>query len=144
MGLGWCSLRFRSLRAGAFFPGGTGGPKSQLPPSICTPSLKEMEAHLAAAVESIGAASVFVASDRALSKDMARVFSKYGYTHLETGMNEVDGKSPPGGAGSPQIDLAILSMADHAVLHCPSSFSVRRLQQFSLLPGPRHKENARP
>lgn len=51
------------------------------------------------------------------------MFSKYGYKHLDNGLNEVDGKSPPGGAGSPQIDLAIISLADHAVLHCPSSFS---------------------
>ena len=25
--------------------------------------------------------------------------------------------------GSPQLDLAILTLADHAILHCPSSFS---------------------
>jgi hypothetical protein len=28
-----------------------------------------------------------------------------------------------GSGGSPQIDLAILTLADHTVLHCPSSFS---------------------
>ena len=52
--------------------------------------------------------------------------------HLSTGLNEVDGGATPGTGGSPQIDLAVLTLADHAVLHCPSSFSnvAKRLRQF--------------
>lgn len=35
----------------------------------------------------------------------------------------MEGGATPGSGGSPQVDLAILTLADHAVLHCPSSFS---------------------
>jgi hypothetical protein len=40
--------------------------------------------------------------------------------------------SVQGGGGSPQIDLALLTLADHTILHCPSSFSniAKRLRAF--------------
>ena len=52
--------------------------------------------------------------------------------YLSTGMNEIEGGAKPGTGGSPQIDLAILTLSDHAVLHCPSSFSnvAKRLREY--------------
>ena len=52
--------------------------------------------------------------------------------YLSTGLNEVEGGATPGTGGSPEIDLAVLTLADHAVLHCPSSFSnvAKRLRDY--------------
>ena len=52
--------------------------------------------------------------------------------YLSAGLNEVEGGATPGTGGSPQIDLAVLTLADHAVLHCPSSFSnvAKRLRDY--------------
>ena len=107
--------------------------ENPLSQEVCTPSLTSIESHLKAVIASMGAASIFVASDAPLAAEWHAMFSKYApVLSLEHGLNENDGRLIPGGGGSPQIDLAILTLADHAILHCPSSFSniAKRLRNF--------------
>lgn len=69
--------------------------------------------------------------DNAVMKMFNSVVSQR-VAYLSTGLNEVEGGATPGTGGSPQIDLAVLTLADHAVLHCPSSFSnvAKRLRDY--------------
>ena len=101
---------------------------------VCTPGVEDMRWHLQGVMDSFGpptsfgpvVKALFVASDRAFGEDVMAMFhSMVGkqVVFLPTGLNEVEGGSVPGSGGSPQIDLAVLTLADHAVLHCPSSFS---------------------
>ena len=109
------------------------GPDDPLGDEVCVPSIDDMEEHLSAVMHAIGAKSIFIASDKPISQEMAAMFRKYApFAALPTGQNENNGHIVPGRAGSPQHDLAILTLADHAILHCPSSFSniAKRLRMY--------------
>jgi hypothetical protein len=127
-------------------PAGSAGSAAGLDESrVCTPDVDEMRSHLQKVMtafskgegegEGEGIRSLFIASDRQFGNDVMSMFREVvspNVAWLPTGLNEVEGGATPGGGGSPQIDLAILTLADHSVLHCPSSFSnvAKRLRDY--------------
>ena len=80
--------------------------------------LHVLEEHVAAVMNATGAASLFVASDHPLAGALRFLRDEHGAVTLQGGLTDSNS-----GYLRPQVDLAILTMADHMVGHCPSSFS---------------------
>ena len=95
-----------------------GAVPSPFPIEICKPSSTMMEEHVAAVMNATGAASLFVASDHPLAGALRFLRDEHGAVTLQGGLTDSNS-----GYLRPQVDLAILTMADHMVGHCPSSFS---------------------
>ncbi len=91
----------------------------KFPNEICHPSSEIMREQLEALMNATGAKSLFVASDNPIgTQDLKFMREDLGAKTLRGGLRDA-----ASGYLRPQVDLAILTAADHFIAHCPSSFS---------------------
>ena len=106
----------------------------KFPNDICHPSTEIMREQLQALMNATGAKSLFVASDNPIgTQDLRFLREELGAKTLRGGLRD-----SASGYLRPQVDLAILTAADHFVAHCPSSFShiAARMRKESSPPRP--------
>ena len=106
----------------------------KFPNDICHPSPEIMREQLEALVNATGAKSLFVASDNPIgTQDLRFLREELGAKTLRGGLRD-----SASGYLRPQVDLAILTAADHFIAHCPSSFShiAARMRKESSPPRP--------